>query len=303
MANHHPTANLLACKAKTCPWEVDFDPETHRLPLPCPTCGGQTQVRCGARLRGRPDTRCMKWAKIGGRCRLHGRNARKGSEVGTFKHGERSKYNPKRYIPPRYREVYEHAQTDPVAQREMTHQLSMMAGMEDEAAKRVGTGESGAAWRELQARGREVGSQIQELRRLQASGENPQRRGELLTEIFAKVEGELLPTIDQGLGEEHAREELTTLYTKRARIMRVQQQGEDTVPRAVLSTFQAFFAALMGKYLTDQAARSRMIAELREAELPGWEAAGLSRYAGARQIEAGNGHGVIDVGPGPATVD
>lgn len=294
-----PHPNLIRCLDKTCGWETDLTRD-HELPMPCPDCGGRAQVRCGGGLRGRPDSRrCRIVTKPGERChRLHGGKSLKGVASPNFKTGEYSLYNPARKVPHRYRKTYGPALDDPLAQREMRHELAMMAAMEDELAERLDSTESGAAWRELQGIGRKLSKLIRDLRGTPPTADAAERRQELARQVFGLIESDLLPTIEGGMGEECARTELVRIYEKRARLIRVQQQGEDTVPASVLSTFQSVFIHLARKYIDDRRSLSLLVAELMESELPGWEAAKLSRFAQAEPKKigpSGNGTGeVID---------
>lgn len=284
--------NVLRCLNKACLHTFDVTPELE-LPMRCPECGGRMSVRCGTAPRphaGR-DHRCYKPAKRGQPCNRHGGSAKvkRGPEHPAWTDGHRSRYA---RVPQRYRRAVEEAMDDPLAQREMRLQLALFDALQVESLERLGTGESGEAWLAIGDHARGIKLQLSAIRRAREEGEV--RTADRLTrELLAKMEDEVLPMMDRGVGEEAARRELIDIMVKRSRILRVQQQGEQTVPVAVLATMQARFAYLVTKYLTDPRTLLMMVAELRESEFPGWTAAepAIRRLTQPPMVDVTPGHG------------
>lgn len=258
--------NILRCL--DCEHEAPLTPERYEsLPLRCPECDGPWRVRCGSKLRNK-DRVCRKFVKPGQRCKmLHGGKSLKGPESPTWKHGGRS-----RYVPPRWETLYERSMRDPLAQRSMQRQLALFEGLIDDALKRIDTGESGAAWSELKTRGDSIRRSLRDIKQAGQQGD-ARRAGRLAQGLLSEIEEELLPVIERGVGQEAARNELAELFRKRARLLRVQQQGEKTVSISHLAALQARFVSLVLKYLDDQRLIAQFVAELREESLPGWKEA------------------------------
>lgn len=251
--------NLLRCMDSECAHTEPFDGQ--ELPFPCPICGGVTRVRCGTGPRpssGR-DHSCYAFARPGQRCRRHGRDSLRGPASPSWVHGGHS-----RFIPSRYRPVYERALSDPLAQNAMTVQLAILDAMQEEALHRLETRESGEAWDNLATAATAVREAIAAIREASA-----QQDGRLARDALRLVETELLPRIDDGAGEEATRREIVRLFEKRARLIRVDQQGRKTVPVEVLGALQSRFIALMAQYLQPRDL-ARLISTLREEAHPGW---------------------------------
>ncbi len=64
-------------------------------------------------------------------------------------------------------------------------------------------------------------------------------------------------------------EELQELFLRRARLIRVQQQGEQTVPVTVLYVLQAQFVAMITKHLPEADRLTALLADMREMQMPG----------------------------------
>jgi hypothetical protein len=154
----------------------------------------------------------------------------------------------------------------------MRFQLAILEGLQDEALRRLETGESGEAWAELQVIGKSLAGKLREIKALQKTDDG-KAASVTARKMLVEIEDQLLPLIERGVKEEAGREEIVDLFVKRAKIIRVQQQGERTVPIETLGALQARFIAMMTKYVTDPRAISRLIGELREAALPGWSLA------------------------------
>jgi hypothetical protein len=209
------------------------------------------------------------FVKRGWRCKRHGRNSLKGPDSPSWKDGSRSRYA---RVPARYRRAVEEAMDDPLAQREMRMQLALLDAMQAELLDRLGSGESGEAWTRVGTSAATVRSRLKEIRRAGEAGDS-RRAGRLARDLLSLMEDDVLPLMEGGAGEESARRELVDLMVKRARLLRVQQQGEQTVPVAVLAALQARFAYLATKYFADLRTLALFVAELREAEFPGWTSA------------------------------
>ncbi len=234
------------------------------LPSPCPECGGRWQTRCGAKLRGKPRT-CRKFVKAGNRCKLHGGASLKGPAAGAFVDGSQSKF----WVPPRYLDAYSRGMDDPLTQGSQRRQLALLDGLQEEALRRIGTGEAGALWEELRGEAEKLGKQFQRLEEADAE----QAQG-LTDGILQVVKAVLLPLIQAGADEEAARRELVDLFRRRAKLIRVEQQGQKTVSQVTLDTQLHRFLSLVTKYLgDDRKTLSRFLAEIRQESVPGWKAA------------------------------
>lgn len=242
-----------------------------------------------------------------GRCCLHGGRSLRGRAHPGFEHGGWAKDTPKTYrdqVPPKYRDGYDAAINDPVAQREHSRQLSVIHAMEGDLLERMGTGESGEAWARVQEVGREVRGLIRDSVKAEERGaELPaaMARGEALD----KVDGELLPLIEHGAGEERSRQEYVDLVQRRSKLIRVQQQGERTVPVEVLGVLVARLAAIQSEVITKKvkdpkAARdilNALITRTRVEALPGGGEGMMRRvdsHTAQREIE-----GRLKDGAGP----
>ncbi len=261
--------NLLRCPACEHTEELTA---AHELPVACPSCGRWQRVRCGSPRRGRPGLLCHMLVKPGRRCnKLHGGKSPKGPASALWKTGEHS-----RYVPARYAAAFRSGMTDPLVQTSQRVQLAMLEGLQEEALKRLDTGESGEAWAALQASGKGIKRQLGEIKTAGSEEGGSRRAGELAQALLRQLEEEHLPLVERGTREEAAREELVSLYQKRARLIRVQQHGERTVPVEVLAVLHARFVSLMAKYVTETRDLTRLVAELREAAMPGWTGAELN---------------------------
>lgn len=242
-----------------------------------------------------------------GRCKFHGGASLRGRASPQFIHGGRAKDRPKTYrdqVPPKYRDGYDQAINDPVAQREHSRQLSVIHAMEGDLLERMGAAESGEAWAEVQRVGREVRGLIRDSVKAEERGaELPaaMARGEALD----RVEGELLPLIEHGAGEERSRQEYVDLVQRRSKLIRVQQQGERTVPVEVLGVLVARLAAIQSEVITKKvkdpkAARdilNALITRTRVEALPGGGEGMMRRvdsHTAQREIE-----GKLKDGAGP----
>lgn len=235
-----------------------------KLPSPCPKCGGRWQARCGAKLRGK-DRTCRKWVKPGTRCKLHGGASLKGPAAGAFVDGSLSKF----WVPPRYQDAYSRGMDDPLTQGSQRRQLALLDGLQEEALRRIGTGEAGSLWDELRGEAEKLGKQLQKLDEADA-----EQAATLTDGIIGVVRSVLLPLIQAGADEEAARRELVDLFTRRGKLIRVEQQGQKTVSQVTLDTQLHRFLSLAVKYLgDDRKAMSRLLAEVRQESVPGWKAA------------------------------
>ena len=65
-------------------------------------------------------------------------------------------------------------------------------------------------------------------------------------------------------------EDLQELFLRRARLIRVQQQGEQTVPVTVLYVLQAQFVAMITKHLPEPERLTAFLADMKRQAMPGW---------------------------------
>lgn len=225
-----------------------------------------------------------------GRCKLHGGRQLVGEQSPHFKDGTRSKYSPKRYrdhVPRKYLDAYDQSMNDPVAQREHSRQLSVISGIERELLDRMGTGESGEVWRRLQ----EITVEVKALLR-PGRGDGPVASA-ARADAMGMVEGELLPLISQGVGEESARQEYVSLVQRRSKLIRVQQQGERTIDVEVVGVMLARWAAIQSEVVTEKVRDPKLVRDILNAlvtrtriETPLLGGGGMVRRIEAREEDA-----------------
>jgi predicted RNA-binding Zn-ribbon protein involved in translation (DUF1610 family) len=255
--------NLLSCKK--CTWQIPDDKRS--LPSACPECGRPVVARCGQLKRKGSADLCRRLVKRGEACKRHrGNGVSGGVEHYAFQHGRRSLYVPARYI-----EAHGISMGNPLAQREVRHEIALLDAMIEEASGRIGDTESGQAWRAL---GEVVESLRADLAAIRAAVDfgDSEDATDRCAALLERLQSDLFPVVENGLGEENARAEVVRLSEAKSRIVRVQQQGEDVVPIAVLRTFQAVVARILRDKVADVDLLLEIIAEIRRAGVPGHQA-------------------------------
>lgn len=263
--------NLFVCT--DCNYEA---PITHESQWPqkkpkgkpratCPSCGKPVLPRCGAdrteRRKAMPGGNhyCYARASPGGRCRRHGKHAAKGVDHYAFGTGEKDPDTGEtplpgeksRYSPARWIEESDLLDDDDV-QRTQRHQLVILNRLEAEAVARLDTGESGAAWAALRAKGKSIRSRLDAIKSAGAAG-NATEASSLAQGLLRFLEAELLPVIDDGVGEEAGREEITSLIVKRSRVVRVANQAEATMPVEQVRVMAAQFESVLREFVSAEA--------------------------------------------------
>lgn len=261
--------NLLTCHK--CPWQVPDDGRI--LPARCPECGKVVRVRCGQPKRakhapgGTARELCRQLVARGAACRRHCGNGRAGVDHKSYVHGGRS-----RYVPARYLAAHGLSMAEPLAQREMRHEIALLDAMIEEASARIGESESGRAWEALGAVVENLRGDLQDLRSAVAMGDS-EAATDLSAALMARLQDDLFPVVADGLGEENARAEVARLTDVKARLVKVQQSGEDSVPIVVLRTFQSRIAVILRDRITDDPELLLAIVnDIRREAIPGWNA-------------------------------
>ncbi len=232
----------------------------------CPSCGEAVFPRCGGgrteRRKAMPggDHNChARWGGAGIRCNLHGRKTPKGVDHYAFGTGQEpsagengKKVAPgekSRYAPARWIEENAELLVDDDVQRTQRHQLVILKRLEDEAVARLDTGESGAAWAALQTKGKSIRRQLDAIKSAGAAG-NASEASSLAQGLLQFLEAELLPVIADGVDEEAGRDEITSLIVKRARVVRVANQAEATMPVEQVRVMAAQFEAVLREFVS-----------------------------------------------------
>lgn len=252
------------------PDQVPEDPTRKRKEHPtmprCEKCGGVMRILCQAPPRAARQHRCLRFAEPGRRCKLHGKNAAKGTRQGKFKDGKRSKF-----MLARWADVYFESLDDPDAQRSQRHQLAVIAAMSEELLQRMETGESATAWQTLKRFARQMRRELLAIKQSATAGtpEAAAEAGALANSLMRFLETDLLPVIDGGVGSEAARMELVRLYKDRARLIKVEQEASKSVPLEVLFVQQAQILQIMMRHLHDQPrVRVLIAADMRDLAMP-----------------------------------
>lgn len=145
---------------------------------------------------------------------------------------------PARVVAPCWQNRYVQAREDREAQGQMVHQLAILAAMEDECNARVGTGESAATWKRL-------GSLAKQARKLMdsiadaAAARDLKKANEQSQALMAHLARELLPTIEDGVGEEAARAELRHVIVTRGKQLTVSTKIQALLTPAAMHTVLA----------------------------------------------------------------
>lgn len=256
--------NILRCRACKHWWR----PEGKDIP-PCPKCGGAVTLRCGSPRRKKLDEHpCFQGvAYWGGRCEIHGKKALKGPanpKWGTGKNPEEAGKHSV-WVPARWRKAYDQAVRDP-QKGEMVVDLGLLDAMRDETLRRVGTGESGMAWKRLGELGQKAERALDAMHAAAEAGDADRvaKAGNQLVDI---LEVELLPTLKDGVGEEAIRTELTDLIQVRARAARVQQlgqtQSQKMVPIETVVALLSRVTMIVTRHVPDRRTASALVEELR----------------------------------------
>ncbi len=235
----------------------------------CPECQGPMRILCGAGCkRDKPDgvDYCESiFVLPGGRCRRHGKNAPKGVDSPSFKHGRRSKF-----MLERYSSRFEEALSDHDAQHTQRLQLAVVAAMEQEMLQRIETGESAESWKLLKSQARDLRRNLAAIKQAGSAGteDGRQEAGRLAQDLLRFLETDLLPVIHTGAGDEASRQELVKLYVQRTKLIKTEQDSQKTVPIETLFLMQSQFLQIIMLHLADQPrTRTLMASALRDLSI------------------------------------
>jgi hypothetical protein len=149
--------------------------------------------------------------------------------------------------------MVEQALDDPELLYGLDRQLAAQLAVEQQLLERLGTGESGAAWRRLQRMGQDIDRRLDAITRLVRAGEDA---SDEIRELIRWIASDLRPVIYKGVGQEATRTELREHWDSRAKLLRARSQNERSISLAelalVVDAAVAQTARVLQRYLDDR---------------------------------------------------
>ena len=180
--------------------------------------------KCGATTRGGGS--CQQPAMPNGRCRMHGGKARKGVGHPNYKHGRYSDYMPQKLL---------HGYSRQLSDRALLHQRDEIAAIDAmifDAYKRMSNGESGALWKQLRKKWKEMEEANHEASKVGISNEERTFHLRTATGRMDEVGG----LIRRGAYDYQVQDEILNLIERNRRV--IESQGKREVQEKLMISYE-----------------------------------------------------------------